>query len=92
MSGYTDYQNAFNSRIDEAVDAFFARASTDPTRLYLYYCPAQEYELCGRLFPAAGATGGIEVLAHPEPIPSNRNRDGVRYWIHEKAKKLPILA
>lgn len=85
------FEKAFEARVDEAVNAFFARASIDPTRLYLYFTPARGEEACGRLFPAAGATGGIENLAHPEPIPVNVDRRAVRAWIRERARSLPIL-
>ena len=89
---YEQLRSALEARITEAADVWFTRASQNPSvRLYLYFVPAMDSELCGKLFVAAGSTGGMEQLATPESVPRNLNRRSVRAWISERTQRLPIL-
>lgn len=60
-------------------------------RLYLYYRPSTAIQ-AGALFIVADeeTPDPLWRIARPEPIPSNRAYAGVRSWIWEAGRRLPL--
>lgn len=93
---WAELSRALEVRVTEATDCFMNAARTNPgRRFYLYYREAVEGELCGELLafmsdPDPRVSDGWK-QATPEPIPSDRDWPGVRFWIREHVNGVPIL-
>jgi len=65
-------------------EAHISMCHDSSTRLYLYYRR-------GRLVAAADAPSPAYQLATAEPLPSNRDRWGLRCWIRNATRGVPCL-